>query len=111
MHYPCSTQPSGEGAPRAGNADLHVRARLEWPCGRLGYSGGLTQGLCPASFRTVTERDCPGATSAKEATCHVGDISDVVQSLGGEEPLFLPRESHGQRSLVDSIGSQRAGHS
>ena len=38
----------------------------------------------------------------KKPPASVGDISDVVQSLGGEEPLFLPRESHGQRSLVDS---------
>jgi len=45
-----------------------------------------------------------------------------VQSLGQEDPLeegaattlvFLPGESHGQRSLegyIQSIGSQRVGH-
>ena len=57
--------------------------------------------------------------------CQTGDIRDRVQSLGQEDPLeegmattpvFLPEESHGQRSLAGdiascmSVASYRVGH-
>ena len=50
----------------------------------------------------------PGDTSHKEPTCQLGDIKDVGlipgsrSSPGGEQPtpMFLPGESHGQRSLA-----------
>ena len=51
----------------------------------------------------------PYGTSEKERACNAGDIRDQGGSLGREDPLergmaptpaFLPRESHGQRSLA-----------
>ena len=59
----------------------------------------------------------PGGSDGKESTCNTGD---PVRSLDREDPwrrewqpipVFLPGESHGQRSLVGySLGRQRVGH-
>ena len=59
----------------------------------------------------------PGGSDDKESACNV---RDQVQSLGQEDPLekemattpvFLPGESHGQRSLAGySPWSHRFGH-
>ena len=55
----------------------------------------------------------PGSSTDKESTCNAGD---GVRSLGREDPLekgmathsvFLPGESHAQRSLV---GNSPCGH-
>ena len=49
----------------------------------------------------------PGGTSVKEPACNTGDIRDLssIPGLGrspggGHGNPFLPRESHGQRSLA-----------
>ena len=51
----------------------------------------------------------PGSTGGKEPACQCRRHETQVQSLGGEDaleegmqatPIFLPRESHGQGSLV-----------
>ena len=56
-------------------------------------------GMCPSQA-------IPGGSDDKESACNTGDL---VQSLGQEDPLewgwpptkvYLPGESHGQRSLV-----------
>ena len=61
----------------------------------------------------------PGGSSGKTPPANAGDIKDRVQSLGQEDPLeegmattpvFLPEESHGQRSLAGDIASYRVGH-
>ena len=60
----------------------------------------------------------PTGLESKESGCNAGD---QVQSLGREDPLekgmqstpvFLPGESHGQRSLVghSPLGSHRVAH-
>ena len=48
----------------------------------------------------------PCGSAGKESTCNVGDL-DSIPELGrspgggqGNTPVFLPGESHGQRSLV-----------
>ena len=57
----------------------------------------------------------------KNLPANAGDIRDTGLTPGLEEPLeeemvtysipvFLPRESRGQRSLVGYIESQRVGH-
>ena len=57
----------------------------------------------------------PGGSGGKESACNEGDpgsIPGLGRSPGegnGPIPLFLPEESHGQRSLV-SMGSQSVGH-
>ena len=49
----------------------------------------------------------PGGTRGKEPTCQAGDVRHTGSTLGQEDPLgkemqltpvFLPGESHGQRS-------------
>ena len=61
----------------------------------------------------------PGGSSGKTPPANAGDTKDRVQSLGQEDPLeegmattpvFLPEESHGQRSLAGDIASYRVGH-
>ena len=51
----------------------------------------------------------PGGLDGKESACHAGDPGSIP---GSEDPLekgklpipvFLPGESHGQRSLVGSV--------
>ena len=51
----------------------------------------------------------PGGSVGKESTSNAGDAGGTVQSLGQEDPLeedmathasILPREYHGQRTLV-----------
>ena len=51
----------------------------------------------------------PGGASGKGPACQAGDKGDVISIPGREDPLeegmattpvFLPGESHGQRSLV-----------
>ena len=58
---------------------------------------------------TMLYSSFPGGTEVKNLPANAGDTRDVVRSLGGEEPLedgmetppvFLPGESHGQRSLA-----------
>ena len=56
----------------------------------------------------------------KNAFANAGDVRDAGSIPGSGRspwrrawqptPVFLPGESHGQRSLVDSIGSQRVRH-
>ena len=60
----------------------------------------------------------PGGSDGKESTCLAGDLSSIPGlglSPGGGHlqptPVFVPGESHGQRSLVGySPGSQRVWH-
>ena len=62
--------------------------------------------VSPFSSPPFGKRGFPGGSDGKESTCNAGDL---VRSLGQEDPLeegmeptpvFLPGESHGQRSLV-----------
>ena len=56
----------------------------------------------------------------KNAFASAGDVRDAGsipgsgrspwRRAGQPTPVFLPGESHGQRSLMDSIGSQRVRH-
>ena len=46
----------------------------------------------------------PGGSEGKESTCNVGDL-DLIGNIAGRRewqptPVFLSRESHGQRGLV-----------
>ena len=59
------------------------------------------------------------ALGVKNPPSNAGDIRDAGSIPGWEDPLevgmeptpvFLHGESHGQRSLLQSIGSQRVGH-
>ena len=60
----------------------------------------------------------PTDSDGKGSTCNAGDLGSIpgLGRSSGEEngnPLiFLPAESHGQRSLggLQSMGSQRVGH-
>ena len=76
-----------------------------------------------AAFGSLASRPgFPGDASGKESACNAGDTRDKVsipgsgRSLGGGNgkptPVFLPGESHRQRSLVgySPWGSQRVGH-
>ena len=56
--------------------------------------------------------DFPGGTSGKQLAYQAGDFRDMGSILGQEDPLeegiqptpvFLPRESSGQRSLASYI--------
>jgi len=69
-----------------------------------------------AFFQSNCQRGFPGVSSDEESTCNAGDVG-LIPGLGrspGEglpTPVFLPGESHGQRSLVGySPWSQRVGH-
>ena len=47
----------------------------------------------------------PGCSEGKESACNVGDLGSIPGSgrspgEGNGTPVFLPGESHGQRSLV-----------
>ena len=67
----------------------------------------------PTSFNSWTlghplTQGFPGGSDSKESACNAGDLS-LVPGLGGSlgegngwlfTPVFLPGESHGQRSLV-----------
>ena len=44
-------------------------------------------------------RGFPGRSDGKESACNGGDLSSIPGS-GRSTPVFLPEESHGQRSLV-----------
>ena len=60
----------------------------------------------------------PGGSDGKESACNEGDPGSIPRSGrspgegNGNPLLFLPGESHGQRSLagLQSMGSQRVGH-
>ena len=70
-----------------------------------GFLGG-TVGTEPACQRQGDVRD---AGSIAETPLWVG--KSRWSRAGQPTPVFLPGESHGQRSLVgDSLGSQRVGH-
>ena len=62
---------------------------------------------------------CPGGLGGKESACNAGDLSLIPElrrfpwrRTWQPTPVFLPGESHGQRSLVgySPWGSQRVGH-
>ena len=91
----------------------------------LKLSGGFftTSATCEAcSISRQSLSDCyalgfPGGSDGKESACHAGDPGSIP---GSEDPLekgklpipvFLPGESHGQRSLMGygPWGSQRVG--
>ena len=74
----------------------------------------------------LTLKDFPGGSDGKVSVYNVEDLGSIprlmretwIRSLGWEDslekemattPVLLPRNSHGQRSLV-SMGSQRVGH-
>ena len=41
----------------------------------------------------------PGGSDSKESACNAGDLASIPRELH-PIPVFLPGESHGQRSLV-----------
>ena len=47
----------------------------------------------------------PDGSTGKETTCNAGDTEDLGSIYGLGEwhptPIFLPENSHGQRSMVD----------
>ena len=56
----------------------------------------------------VPDEVFPGSPSGEESTCNVGDLGSIPgfgrmpwRRKWQPTPVFLPRESHGQRSLVD----------
>jgi len=54
----------------------------------------------------------PGCSAGKESTCKAGDMDPWVEKIPWRRewpptPVFLPRDSHGQRSLV---GCSPQGH-
>ena len=75
--------------------------------------------LISEDFRKETyisyEKCFPGGSDGKVSVYNVGDL-DSIPGLGrslvkemATHSVFLPRKSHGQRSLV-SMGSQRVGY-
>jgi len=64
----------------------------------------------------------PDGSEGKESTCNGGDTGDAgsipglgrspQEGNGNPTPVFLPGESHGERSLAgySPWGSQRVGH-
>ena len=81
---------------------------LPFPAFR-GHLHSLACGLFDARdcITLTSELGIPGGSDGKESTCNVGDLGSVPglgRSPGGgkgqSSPIFLPRESHGQRSLV-----------
>ena len=59
----------------------------------------------------------PSGSDGKEYACHMGNLGSIPglgRSPGGghDNPLQYPclENPHGQRSLVDCIGSQRVSH-
>ena len=75
--------------------------------------------LISEDFRKETyisyEKCFPGGSDGKVSVYNVGDL-DSIPGLGrslvkemATYSVFLPRKSHGQRSLV-SMGSQRVGY-
>ena len=52
-------------------------------------------------------RGFPGGSDSKESACNAGDLGSIPQlerspgAGNGTTPVFLPGESHGQRSLAD----------
>ena len=73
---------------------------------------------CAGSFSGCSGRGCSlvvvqglllwasPVASGKESTCNAGDSGDVGSVPGWRRkwqptPVFLPRQSHGQRNLVD----------
>ena len=72
---------------------------------------------------SIRTKGFPGGVNGKELSANAGDTGDAGSIPGSGRyppwvgrrkwqptPLFLPGESHGQRSLAGSIGSQRFGH-
>ena len=59
----------------------------------------------------------PGSSESKESACNAGDLGLILrlERSPGEEnttPVFLPGDSHGQRSLagyIQYMGLQRVG--
>lgn len=62
-----------------------ARAHLPWPCGSLGYSGDISQGLCPESLGTLTGRHLnskhggEGGASSPIGKCPGGLMSGSVR--------------------------------
>ena len=70
---------------------------------------GVVYGFLSRVCVCIYCRGFPGALVVKNLPANAEDVTDVVQSLGQEDPLeeglatipvFLPGESHGQRSLA-----------
>ena len=83
-----------------------LRSRLSWSCGEL------TVRYRAASQRSLVLKRLSGEESACQCRRHrfhpcPGKIP--WRRKWQPTPVFLPRKSHGQRSLV-SMGSQRVGH-
>lgn len=63
-----------------------ARAHLPWPCGSLGYSGDISQGLCPESLGTLTGRHLnskhggEGGASSPIGKCPGGLMSGSVRA-------------------------------
>ena len=54
-----------------------------------------------------------GGSTGKESACNAGDASSIPGSGRKDRlptPVLLPGGFHGQRSLVQFMGSQRVGH-
>ena len=101
---------------QAGTRVMHAPLTQDWSTtAESAALGDVTPGPClPLApgprIRNLTssflpEEGFPGGSDSKESACNAGDR---VQSLGQEDPLekematpiFLPGESHGQRSLA-----------
>ena len=65
--------------------------------------------VCDCVFNRVNvEVKIPGGSGRPGFGCRVGKIS--WRKEWQLTPVFLPRESHGQRSLVGFMGLQTVGH-
>ena len=62
----------------------------------------LTSECAFSSFRrwVVSSVDFPGGAGGKEPACQCRRHETQVQPLGQQDPVLLPGESHGQRSLA-----------
>ena len=108
----------GPGSPR----ETHMTASLSSSAERKPHQmeGGSEEALFISERRPQSgnlQKGCPGDSDGKESAFNVGDLSSIP-GLGRfpwrrawqPTPVFLPGESHGQRSLgLQPMGSRRVG--
>ena len=66
-----------------------------------------------SAFLNLRISGFPGGSTGKESACNAGDASSIPGSGRKDRlptPVLLPGGFHGQRSLVQFMGSQRVGN-
>ena len=96
------------------DSHYHLNCQKEKGCQPSPTRSQLCVNIVPVNI--ISNTCFPGGSDSKESACNVGDPGSIPgsgRSPGREwqpSPVLLPEKFQRQRSLVGTVGLQRAGH-